>query len=535
MPPKPRSSRARASGAAEATRPAAARGEDAWELLRGRSLAGAEGGAPALLRALDEDATRARLRIDPAWDGHRVLVAKVEADVRLRSADQREWAATFERVARALRELPARRLLLEGVLCALGPDGRPDFEALRAHAAGTPAPVVLVLWDALVIDDDELAARPLDARLEGLTQVLAGVGPKAGEVLAPSQSLSAPAAALRAGLAQTGLRGFVVRRRDAAYPGPSDPATLSCFATREGDAPPSWDRSLSPPPPLTNRDKVLYPADGLRKLDLVAYYDAIAPTLLPLMKDRPIVAQRWPDGIRDFTWYQHRPPPRAPDWLKWAAYEGDRRLLIQNRESLLFMVNQAALVFHGWSSRAVPRERITRPDWAILDLDPGEATTWATTVEVARAVHRLLELLELPSVLKTSGQKGLHVLIPLADGHNLEDAQRLALGIARMIERLMPDDVTLETERDKRRGRLYLDHVQGFVGKALVLPYSLRAADGAPVSTPIAWSELSATLEPRAFNLRTLRARLEAKGDLAAPLLGPGVSIEKALAKLAAT
>lgn len=137
-------------------------------------------------------------------------------------------------------------------------------------------------------------------------------------------------------------------------------------------------------------------------------------------------------------------------------------------------------------------------------------------------------------MLKTSGQKGLHVLIPLAQGHSADEAHQLALGLARMIERLMPADVTLETDREKRRGRLFLDHLQNFAGKTLVLPYSLRAADGAPFSAPIRWAELSASLEPRSFNLHTLRARLDAVGDLAQPLLGPGVSIRAALAKLAA-
>ena len=132
MPPKQRSSRGR-SGASKAPR-----GEDAWELLRGRGLARAEGGAQELVHALDDDDARAGLRIDPAWDGHRVLVAKVDSDVRLRSADQREWAPSFERVVRALRALPAQRLLLEGVLCALGSDGRPDFEALLASLPAQP-------------------------------------------------------------------------------------------------------------------------------------------------------------------------------------------------------------------------------------------------------------------------------------------------------------------------------------------------------------------------------------------------------------
>ncbi len=204
-------------------------------------------------------------------------------------------------------------------------------------------------------------------------------------------------------------------------------------------------------------------------------------------------------------------------------------MVIENGDALLWMVNQAGLTYHGFGSRlAAP----TEPDWAMIDLDPGDRTTWwDEMIEVALAVRRTLELLELPSVVKTSGQRGLHVLVPLAPGHTFDDAEELGRGIARLLVKLMPDKVTIENEKDKRGGRLLLDHKQ-FMAKTLVAPYSLRAADGATVSCPIAWDEVGAALVTRSFTLKTLRARLDAKGDLAAPLLAGTTTLSRALAQL---
>jgi len=145
----------------------------------------------------------------------------------------------------------------------------------------------------------------------------------------------------------------------------------------------------------------------------------------------------------------------------------------------------------------------------------------------------VLELLDLPSVVKTSGQRWLHVLVPLAPGHSFDAAEQLGRGIAELLVRLMPDKVTIENEKEKRRGRLLVDHKQ-FLAKTLVAPYSLRAADGAPASTPIAWDEVTPALRPRDWNLRTLRARLDARGDLAAPLLSGTTQLDRALTQLRA-
>jgi DNA ligase D-like protein (predicted polymerase) len=478
----------------------------AWSLAQGYKLCPIHPGAER-----DAEAVRAepsRFVLELAWDGLRVLAARAGDDVRIVSSDFRRWSDAFAPLAVALRRLPLDRVVVEGHICALDEGARPSFPLLRQHVADRGGGrLVFALWDLLCADGVDLRREPLTRRRERLAKLLHGVEAP----LLFSDTLPGRIDALLPKLGGLGVRGVVARAGDATYAEPH-------LSFSSSDEPVAWERSLSPPPAVTNAHKVMYPRDGFTKTDVVGYYDAVAATLLPHLAERPVVSQRWPDGIDEFTWYQHRLPPQAPDYLRGEWIDGNRRIVIDCREALLWMVNQAALTYHGWASRL---GSLDQPDWALFDLDPGEDTTWADTIEVALALRKLLELLELPSVVKTSGQKGLHVLIPLTPGHDGELVQTFARRVAAMIARLMPRVVALEPQPEKRTGRLYLDHLQGFVGKALVLPYSLRAADGAPISTPIRWSEVTPKLDPRAFNLKTLRARVDTHGDLAAPLIAP--------------
>ncbi|MGZ3472852.1 MAG: non-homologous end-joining DNA ligase [Polyangiales bacterium] len=469
--------------------PIAPGGDDAMEMLRSR---------------------RDDFLLELAWDGHRVIACRSDSEVRLVSADLREWSETFPTVTRAIQKLPAKTVALEGFLCALDDSMRPSFELLRAHAEGRARPrVMLALSDLLHLDGEDLRPRALTERRAALTTLVTGVGAP----LALSGALEGPLEQVLASARSLGVPGVIARSTDA---------TFALQTTVE-------KRRLSPPPKVTNATKVMYPRDGFTKSDVVAFYDHVSEVMLPHLRDRPVVCQRWPDGIDDFTWYQHRLPPKAPDYLRGVMIEGNRRILIDDRDGLLWMVNQAALTFHGWASRV---GRLEQPDWVILDLDPGESTTWADTIQVALAVRKLLELLELPSVPKTSGKKGLHVLVPIGAGHSVQDAHEVARRAAKAIAQALPATVSLENAKDKRRGRLFLDHLQSFVGKSLVMPYSLRDADGATVSAPLSWSEVVPTLDPKSFNLRTMSARLERVGDLAKSLLAPEAKLAHALARL---
>lgn len=494
------------------------RPDPAWQLARTHRL--------APVAAASEDERRAVAAspdgwvFDLAWDGHRVLACKAGRTVLLRSADLREHAAAFPRVAAALSALPSSSIVLEGFVCMLDASGRPSFELLKAEAARAPSRVILAATDLLHEGGEDLADRPTHERRARLAALLA----TAPAGLVYSEPMPGPLDALLAGVASLGAPGVLARPKEGD-------ARAPVLALSAGPAPIPLDRAVSPPPIVTNADKVLFPRDGLTKTDVVRYYEDVAPVLLAHLAGRVVVGQRWPDGIDEFTWYQHRIPPRAPDYVKGAWIDGDRRIRVDSRDALLWLVNQAALTFHTWPSRVAS---LAEPDWVMLDLDPGETTRWQDTIVVALTVRQVLETLELPSVVKTSGKKGIHVLVPIGPGHGVQQAHDVARGIAGVVARLHPAIATLEADKEKRKGRLYLDHLQSYVGRSLVAPYSLRAADGAPVSTPIEWSEVTPALDPRATSLRTLRARLDARGDLAAPLLRGAARLEPALAALAA-
>ncbi len=448
--------------------------------------------------------SRGDFLLELAWEGYRLVATRKGDEVGLYADDLREWTRPCAAIALAIRDLPAEELVLEGTLCVMGADGKPDFEALRTRVTtGEGGPLVFMVSDCLHFDGP-LSALPLRKRRARLSELISPTQ----RSLTMSEGLEGELGQVLESVRGLGLPGVIARRLD-------EPARDG-VAIAASDEPVPLTRSLSAAPKVTNASKVLFPRDGLTKDDLAAYYREVAPVMLQHMQRRPIVGQRWPDGIDDFTWYQHRVPPKAPDYVKSVRIEGDRRILIESVDALAWMVNQAVLTFHGWASRV---GTLDAPDWAIIDLDPGTSTTWAQLIEVANAVRALLELLEAPTVVKTSGQKGLHVLIPIAPGHTAQQCHEFTERVCKMVALLKPELVSLVAETGPRRGRLYLDCVQNYAGKSLVLPYSVRAVDGAPVSAPITWDEVTTRLDPKAFTLRTIRERLQAVGDRFAPVL----------------
>jgi bifunctional non-homologous end joining protein LigD len=295
--------------------------------------------------------------------------------------------------------------------------------------------------------------------------------------------------------------------------------------------------------PLTNPDKVLFPKDGIHKRDVFDYYGDVAAVMLPHLRGRPIQMQRWPHGIDAEEWFQHDAPPKAPPFVRQLPFDRDPdravekgarqkwRIVVENVETLRYLANLAALTLHQRSAHLPPEpasdEAIERalamPDYVVIDLDPGEGP-FSDLIRVALAVRRLLDALELESLVKTSGKRGLHVMVPLAPGHTHDDALAFAIEVGRAVAKVLPSIATVELRKDRRRGALYVDALQNGRGRTIVCPYSLRALDGAPVSTPLDWSEVHDGLDPSAFNLRTIRRRIDARGDLLAPLLrGKGI------------
>jgi bifunctional non-homologous end joining protein LigD len=262
---------------------------------------------------------------------------------------------------------------------------------------------------------------------------------------------------------------------------------------------------------ITKPDKLVYPADGFTKADVAAYYRKVAPRLLPFLKDRPMTLERLPDGLgagKPHFW-QKNTPATYPDWiprieLKTQDGKPVNYALVNDLPALLYLVNQGTLTFHPWLSRV---GSLDRPDFVLFDLDPGPAP-FSAVVTVARRLHD--ELIELghEAAVKTSGKAGLHVLVPWREPGGYDESRAWALEVASRVAAALPDTATTEIRKLKRGSRLYIDVLQNARGHHVVPPFVLRAVAGAPVSTPLNWSELRADLDPARFTLRTVPTRL---------------------------
>ena len=241
---------------------------------------------------------------------------------------------------------------------------------------------------------------------------------------------------------------------------------------------------------LTNLDKVFWPAEGYTKGDLIGYYDAIAPAMLPYLRDRPIVLTRYPDGIAGKSFFQKDAPEFAPDWVRTErvySKDTDRDIdyfVVDDAEALRYVANMGTIPIHAWSARVPALER---PDWLVLDLDP-KGAPFTDVVRVAQAVHRVLDELEVPSHVKTSGATGLHVLVPLGAQYTHEQSRTLARLLATLVVEAVPAIATLARPLGARGGKVYVDFGQNGHGRTIAAPFSVRPLPGAPVSCPLDWT-----------------------------------------------
>ncbi|MXX62111.1 MAG: DNA ligase D [Holophagales bacterium] len=281
------------------------------------------------------------------------------------------------------------------------------------------------------------------------------------------------------------------------------------------DEPRGREATLPAPPErrveITNKSKVFWPDEGYTKGDLIDFYATISEAMQPYLTDRPLVMTRYPDGIEGKSFFQKNAPDFAPDWLHTVRLTSPRTgkdveyFVCQNRESLVYVANLAAIVLHVWSSRL---HQLGQPDWCILDLDPKDAP-FEDVIEIALAIRRLCRQIELPGFVKTSGSSGLHVLLPLGGACTWEQSRSLGQLIAQIICRQLPEIATVTRNPERRGGKVYIDFVQNGRGRLLVAPFSVRPLPAAPVSTPLRWSEVKPGLDLRDHNIRTVPERLK--------------------------
>jgi len=373
------------------------------------------------------------------------------------------------------------------------------------------------------------------------------------------QVVVGPEAAARA-LANAG----VTPRRSPAVAALRDPAAQPVFAPATAEelaaleAMPArggpWrigGREVS----LTNLDKVLAPgaagapgapgapamlrtpgAPGgddapVTKRDLVRYLALIAPVLLPHLAGRALNLARYPDGIGGEFFWQKDVARGTPPWVtSWREPDPpDRRphayVVADSTATLAWLGNQAALEIHPWTSRI---EAPGEPRWALVDIDPGERTTWDETLAIARLFRRAFEHLGVTGVPKVTGKRGVQVFVPLRAGYSFEETRAWVEQVSRAVGSALPELVSWEWSKDQRGGRARLDYTQNWRNRTLVAPYSPRPAPGLPVSAPITWDELEdPELRPDRWTIRTVLPRLAERGDLFAAALGPGQELPR--------
>jgi bifunctional non-homologous end joining protein LigD len=276
---------------------------------------------------------------------------------------------------------------------------------------------------------------------------------------------------------------------------------------------------------LSNLDKVLYPATGFTKADVVGYYRAIAPVMLPHLAGRPPTLVRAPDGATGERFFEKRCPPHHPAWVATevvVAGGGHRGCVVDSVPALVWLANLAALELHThqWTI-ADP----WHPTAVVVDLDPGAPAGLLDCCRVALDLRATLDRFGLAAVVKTSGSKGLHLSVPLQAGAADDDAtKRFALALGQLLESRDPARVTVDMAKEKRPGKVFVDWSQNDSHKTTVCAYSLRIRERPTVSTPVTWDEIDDALaradEDRlTFEAPDVLARLESLGDLYAPNL----------------
>jgi len=282
---------------------------------------------------------------------------------------------------------------------------------------------------------------------------------------------------------------------------------------------------------ISKPEKVLFPDDGITKADLASHYERVAEAMLPHVRERPAHMHRFPEGLGGEGFVHKNVPEHFPDWIETVEVpKKDGTVthpVIGDAATLVYLADQATITPHVWLSRV---DGLDRPDLMIFDLDPS-GEDFGQVREAARSVRELLEEVGLPPYLKTTGSRGVHVVVPLDRSAGFDEVRELARDVARLAASHDPEHLTTETRKDKRRGRLFVDWLRNAYAQTAVPPYAARARPGAPVATPIEWEELG-RVESRSYTIGNIGRRLGSKDDPWRGLWGRARSIGGAREKL---
>lgn len=286
---------------------------------------------------------------------------------------------------------------------------------------------------------------------------------------------------------------------------------------------------------ITNVNKIYFPKDKITKGDVIAYYDMMAPVILPYLKDRPLSLKRNPNGINDKGFYHKDAGEGAPKYVKVfpdfspSSNKTVDYIVCNNKATLIYLANLGCIEMNPWNSTTRSPDK---PTYMIIDIDPSPKNTFDQVVTVAQAVQEVLNNAGAIAYPKTSGATGIHVYMPLNNKYDYELVREFGRVIATMVNEMLPGMTSIERSLKKRGNKIYVDFLQNSKGQTLASAYSLRPRDGATVSAPLLWKEVKAGLHPSQFTIHNIQKRVKKLGDLFFMVLKEGNNLKTCLRNL---
>ncbi len=456
-----------------------------------------------------------------AFDGARILGIINGETVRLLTSDGEDWTNQLPEITRSAEHLGADDTVLDGVVVLLNASGASDGGALRrAVSLGRTSELIYYIFDlpffrgvdltgCALLDRKALLARALQEGADHtgtlrLCEHIVGNGPT---VLEQATGL--------------GLAGVISKRADSHYvfkrtshwtvvhcPGHEIDAARTPAASPHIVIEPGFDIEGVR---MTNPQRILYPETGVTKQEIAEFYREIADWVLPHVTGRPLSLVRCPQGHDKNRFYQKHLHDVGVSALREVVVKKRNRALahivIDDLSGLLTLAQLAVLEIHPWGSR---EDKPNTPDRIVFDMDPGPDVAWPEVVEGAHAIHGMLEVLGLASFVKTSGGKGLHIVVPIIRRSTWDDIKHFSQLVAEHVARIAPQQYTASIAMAQRDGRIFIDYLRNTAGATCVAAYSTRAVAGAPVSTPLSWDELTPDIAPNTYTVRNLPKRLRA-------------------------
>ncbi|HMI87782.1 MAG TPA: non-homologous end-joining DNA ligase [Polyangiaceae bacterium] len=467
-----------------------------------------------------------------SWDGYRILAHKSGTDVCLRGRRGNDWTGEFSVVADAVANLSTKECVIDGEICAIGSNGVPSFQLLQ-KSGGKDANLLFVVFDLLWVDGKDLRSKRLEERRARLESIVADAGPDS--LVRMSTAVEGDPKQILATACEAGIEGIIAKQKRSLYTGGRDRTWLKVKCTLRQVAPPT---PISPPNhpsrksvskaakptktehrllvggvSISHPDRVLDPA-GITKLDLARYYERVGEEMLPHVKERPLTLMLWDPSARErggkFMRHAHA---WGPDVLRRVHIQEKTKvgeyLVVDNADGLIALAQMDVLEIHTWNSLA---EDVEHPNRVVFDLDPAPDVPWARVVECAHYLRERLVALQLAAWPKTTGGKGVHVVVPLEPRADWAQCLEFTRAFADVMQTERPEDFVTTLSKAKRSGKILVDYLRNNRTNTTIAAFSIRARRHAPVSVPISWDELDASLKSDFFTLHNIGERIDKRG-----------------------